>query len=149
MEIMQSCYKFMLVMGVCAPIEYNKWTIRSGIVRSCAVLTAMFLCVFQPCCRYFLQNLSNLVDATGVGLMISIGFFATVSLISFTLQQKRILFMLLDLQATIKKCWYFFPFRRASIDLVKCFYTIFFSRIAFRLHWRIEIYIRQSRTAER
>lgn len=96
-------------MGVCAPINSNKVKIIGGLFRSFIILTAITLCVFQPCIRYFLQNLSNLVDATGVGLMVSIGFFATVSLASFTLQQKRILHALCELQSMVKKCkdWIF------------------------------------------
>lgn len=101
---MKLCYKFMLIIGICAPLNYNKWQILNGLVRTAIVLTAMMISVFQPCIRYFLRNLSNLVDATGVGLMVSIGFFATVSLISFSLEQTKILRMLLQLQSMVKKC---------------------------------------------
>lgn len=101
---MKLCYKFMVLMGVCAPINYNKCQIFGGVIRSAVVLATMFVCVFQPCIRYFLQHLSNLVDATGVGLMVSIGFFATVSLISFSLQQTQILGAFLQFESMVKKC---------------------------------------------
>lgn len=93
-------------MGVCAPINHNKWTIVGGVVRSAIVLTTMSVCVFQPCIRYFLRNLSNLVDATGVGLMVSIGLFAAVSLISFSLQQTQVHDTLLRFQSSVQKCMY-------------------------------------------
>lgn len=104
MEIMKSCYKFMLILGICAPIDNNKWKILGGILRSLAVLTAMMVSVFQPCTRYFLQHLSDLVDATSVAMMVSIGFCAAVSIISFSLQQKHILNTLLHFQLMVKKC---------------------------------------------
>lgn len=104
MEIMKSCHKFMLILGICAPIDNNKWKIFGGILRSITVLTAITVSVFQPCTRYFLQHLSNLVDATGVALMISIGFCAAVGIISFSLQQKHILHTLLHFQLMVKKC---------------------------------------------
>lgn len=94
-------------MGICAPVDLNQWKIGGGFVRSISILIAMTLCVFQPCTRYFLQHISNLVDATGVGLMVSIGFFAAVSLISFTIYQKQILKTLLELQSIVEKCMEF------------------------------------------
>ncbi|XP_055323103.1 uncharacterized protein LOC129578467 [Sitodiplosis mosellana] len=103
MDIMRFCYKFMFLIGVCAPINHNKWKILGGVARSTIVLTAMTVCVFQPCIRYFLRHLSNLVEATGVGLMVSIGFFATVSLISFSLQQTQVHDTLLRFQSSVKK----------------------------------------------
>lgn len=109
---MKFCYKFMVLMGVCAPIKYNKWKIFGGVIRSAIVLATMTVCVFQPCIRYFLRNISNLVDATGVGLMVSIGFFATVSLISFSLQQTEILKTLLQLQTMVKKCMHCLDIRQ-------------------------------------
>lgn len=94
----------MLIVGVCAPADNDKAKIIGGLVRSIIVLTAMTLCVFQPCIRYFLQNLSNLVDATDVGLMVSIGFVATMSVVSFTIQQKQVLHTLSKLQSMVEKC---------------------------------------------
>lgn len=94
----------MLIMGICAPYDLNKWKFRGGIVRSTAILIAMCVCVFQPCSRYFFKHISNLVDATGVGLMVSVGFFAAVSLISFALNQKKILEMMHDIQNMVEKC---------------------------------------------
>lgn len=97
----------MRIMGACAPIDNDRAKTIKGFFRGIIVLTAILFCVFQPCIRYFLQNLSNLIDATSVGLMVSIGFFGAVSLISFIKQQKQILQTLCDLQSIIGKCVYF------------------------------------------
>lgn len=115
MNIMKSCYRFMLIMGVCAPLDYSKLKILGGLIRSLIVLATMTVCVFQPCIRYFLLNISNLVDATGVGLMVSIGFFAAVSLISFSLQQNQILQTLFSIESMVKKCMHFWFFHRFDI----------------------------------
>lgn len=104
MEIMKSCYKFMLILGICAPIDLNKCKILGGFVRSAIILIAMCACVFYPCSRYFLRHISNLVDATGVALMVSVGFYAAVSLISLTIDQKNILQLMLVLQTNVQKC---------------------------------------------
>lgn len=104
MEIMKSCYKFMVILGICAPIDLNKWKMVGGFVRSATILIAMCVCVFYPCSRYFLRHISNLVDATGVALMVSVGFYAAVSLISLTIYQKKILQMMLVLQTNVQKC---------------------------------------------
>lgn len=104
LNIMKLCHKCMLIMGICASVDQNKWTIAGGYIRSGSVVTAITLCVFQPCTRYFLQHISNLLDATGVALMWSIGFFGANGLIAFTIRQKEILQVMLDVQSMSQKC---------------------------------------------
>lgn len=130
---MKSCYKFMVIMGVCEPVDHSKLKIIGGLARCSIVLTTMTVCVFQPCIRYFLLNLSNLVDATGVGLMVSIGFFATVSLISLSLNQKQILQTLLSIQSMVKKCMHLI-FHSPPSHGVNSFFNSSVNSVRFKAH---------------
>lgn len=123
MEIMKSCYKCMLIIGICAPIDFTKTQIVHGFVRSITIFLLICVCVFQPCLRYFLQHISNLVDATGVGLMFSIGICAAVSLMSFTICQKQILKTIIELQSIVqKRTWNVFLFICTKCNHIKGFY---------------------------
>lgn len=118
----------MRIMGACAPIDNDRVKTIKGFFRGIIVLTAIMFCVFLPCIQYFLQNLSNLIDATSVGLMVSIGFFGVVSLISFIKQQKQILQTLCNLQSIIRKCMYFICVCNVSV-YIRVFVGPFSSQI--------------------
>lgn len=92
----------MVITGVCSPIKNTKIKSIFGYIRSLSILIAMFVCVFYPCTLYFIQHISDMVDATGVGLMMSIGFYAAVGLISFAMKKDEILKTLRYIESAVE-----------------------------------------------